>query len=119
MSQKEDPALDTLEEALAARSPRYFRASGGNAHGRSGYEDTERFAEVLMVLQECALLVGEKLEMNAVAYSYMYDGEETAGFRFDQNTDPNDPQVVGAIQNRRVSMREFTQGLNDYMQNQK
>lgn len=108
--------LAALQEALTKRTPRYFRASGGSAHGQTGYEDTEKFAETLMVLQECALLVGEKLEMNAVAYAYMYDGDETAGFRFDQNTDPSNPQVVGAMQNRRVSMREFTSGLNDYME---
>ena len=46
----------------------------------------------------------------------LLDGEETAGFRFDQNTDPNNPMVIGALQNRRVSMREFTQGINEYMQ---
>ncbi len=116
MSQDNEAALQSLEEALANRTPRYFRAGGGNAHGHSGYADTERFAEILMVMQECALLVGEKLEMSSVAYAYMYDGEETIGFRFDPNTNPNDPQVVGAIQNRRASMRDFTQGLLEYME---
>ena len=110
-----DSTESSLEEALKNKTPRYFRASGGNAHGRSGIEDTERFADALMVLQECALLVGERLEMNAVSYAYMYDGDSTAGFKFDQSTDPNDPQVVGALQNRRVPMREFTAGMNQYM----
>ncbi|MDF1811806.1 MAG: hypothetical protein P1V20_06315 [Verrucomicrobiales bacterium] len=105
-----------LQTALLNKIPRYFRASGGSAHGKTGVQDTEKFAELLMVLQECALLVGERLEMNAVSYAYMYDGDETSGFRFDQSSDPANPQVVGAIQNRRVSMREFTVGLNEYME---
>ena len=116
MSQDNPTVQAAHEEALANKTPRYFRASGGSAHGKTGIQDTEKFAETLMVLQECALLVGERLEMNAVSYAYMYDGEETAGFRFDQNTDPSNPQVVGALQNRRVSMREFTAGLNRYME---
>lgn len=115
MSQDNETVKAALNKALTNRTPRFFRASGGSAHGRTGYEDTERFAETLMVLQECALLVGERLEMNAVSYAFMYDGEDTAGFKFDQNSDPASPQVVGALQNRRVSMREFTTGLNDYM----
>ena len=97
------------------KNPRFFRASGGSAHGRTGYQDTERFADALMVLQECALLIGEKMEMNAVSYAYMYDGEDTKGFRFDQNSDPASPEVVGAIQNSRVSMREFTESINEFM----
>ena len=68
-----------------------------------------------MVLEECALLVGERLEMKAVSYAYMYEGSDTVGFRFDQNTNPSDPHVVGAIQNRRVSMREFTESLNEFI----
>ena len=115
MNQENDPAQVALEEALQNKNPRFFRASGGSAHGRTGYQDTERFAEALMVLQECSLLVGEKLEMNAVSYAYMYDGEETVGFRFDQSSDPSSPEVVGAIQNSRVSMREFTQSMNNFM----
>lgn len=115
MNQENDVALQALEEALQNRTPRYFRASGGNAHGSTGMQDTERFAETLMVLQECALLVGERLEMNAVSYAYMYDGEETAGFKFDQNSDPGNPTVVGALQNKRAAMREFTNGLHEQM----
>ena len=117
MSQENDAALTALNEALTNHTPRYFRASGGNAHGQTGYDDTAKFGEALMVLQECALLVGERLEMNAVSYAYMYDGNETVGFKFDQNTNPNDPQVVGAIQNQRVAMRQFTEGLNNFIDN--
>lgn len=117
MSQDTDTAQIALNEALANFNPRYFRASGGNAHGETGYEDTAKFGEALMVLQECALLIGERLEMNAVSYAYMYDGNETVGFKFDQNTNPNEPQVVGAIQNQRVAMRQFAEGLNDYINN--
>ncbi len=116
MSLDPESVQAALAQALNQKLPRYFRASGGSAHGQTGYRDTEKFAETLMVLQECALLVGERLEMNAVTYAFMYDGDETSGFRFDQTTDPNNPQVVGALQNRRVAMREFTTGLSQYME---
>lgn len=118
MSQQTDAsAQKALDDALTNQTPRFFRATGGNAHGQTGYEDTARFGELLMVLQECALLVGERLEMNAVSYAYMYDGNDTVGFRFDQNTNPDNPHVVGAIQNRRVSMQQFTDSLNEFIDN--
>ena len=104
-----------LADALESRSPRFFRASGGNAHGQTGVDDTAKFAESLMVLQECALLVGEKLAMSAVSYVYVYEGNETVGFKFDQDSNPANPEVVGALQNQRVPMREFSDSLNEYM----
>lgn len=103
-----------LLEALKNREPRYFRASGGNAHGQTGVDDTSKFAESLMVLQECALLVGERLEMSAVSYVYVYEGNQTLGFKFDQDSNPTNPEVVGAVQNRRVAMNEFSEGLDQF-----
>lgn len=110
------PPNEILADALRSRSPRFFRASRDEAKGRSGPEDTARFAENLMVLQECALLLGEKLGMSAVAHAVLYEGEETAGFCFDPNTNPQVPGVAGAIVNRRMPMREFLQSLRDFIQ---
>jgi len=109
------PINEALAEALRARRPRYFRASRGSAKGKTGEEDTGRFADNLMILQECALLVGEKLEMSAVSHALLYEGEETAGFCFDPNSNSQNPDVAGAIVNRRMPMREFVQSLRDFI----
>ncbi len=110
------PLNDTLAEALRLRRPRFFRAARGAAKGKTGPEDTARFAENLMVLQECALLVGERLGMSAVAHAVLCEGDETAGFCFDPNTNSQNPDVAGAIVNRRMPMREFLQSVRDFIQ---
>ncbi len=109
------PNNEALAEALRARRPRFFRASRGAAKGKTGPEDTARFADHLMVLQECALLVGEKLDMRAVAHAALHEGDETAGFCFDPDSSPQNPDVVGAIVNRRMPMREFIQAMRDFI----
>jgi hypothetical protein len=106
---------EALRVALASRSLRFFRASRGSAKGHTGPEDTGRFAENLMVLQECALLLGEKLEMSAVSHAVYYEEDETAGFCFDPNSSSQNPDVAGAIVNRRMPMREFIASVRDYI----
>ncbi len=107
------PTNEVLAEALRARRPRFFRASRGAAKGKTGPEDTARFANHLMVLQECALLVGEKLEMSAATHAVLHEGNETAGFCYDPASNSQDPDVVGAIVNRRMPMREFVETMRD------
>jgi hypothetical protein len=104
-----------LADALEKQRPRYFRASGGAARGRSGRADTERFADELVTLQECAQIVGDRLEMHAIAFGVIYDREETIGFRYDPNSDPRKPELVGGLVNRRMPMRELLAGLNQFM----
>ncbi len=115
MSETTDEKKTALKEAIAQQKPRFFRAGGGVARGKTGREDTEKFAANLMALQECALLLGEKLDMNAVAYSVCYDNDETIGFCYDQNSNPHSPDVVGAIVNRRMPMREFLASVRDHI----
>lgn len=112
-----DPPLQNsiMKKALEKGRLRYFRASRGTARGKSGREDTEVFADNLMVLQECALLIGECLEMNAVAHAIVYDGETACAFQFDQNSNPKNPELVGALVNRRIPMREMLAGLREYI----
>lgn len=113
----EEPSSDNemLNEALANRSLRFFRASRGSAKGKTGPEDTARFADNLMVLQECALLLGEKLGMNAVASAVCHEKGETIGFCFDPNSNPQNPEVAGGIVNRRMPFREFVSSVRDYI----
>lgn len=116
MEETSPPANEVLAESLRQRRPRFFRASRGAAKGKSGPEDTARFAEDLMILQECALLVGEKLGMSAVSHAVLYEGEETAGFCFDLRSRPDTPDVAGAIVNRRMPVREFLQSIADFIE---
>lgn len=115
MERNEGNINEALQAALASRSMRFFRAGRGSAKGRTGPEDTGRFADNLMVLQECALLLGEKLEMSAVSHAVYYEGEETAGFCFDPNSSSQNPDVAGAIVNRRMPMKEFISSVRDYI----
>lgn len=108
-------ANSVLADSLEKRKPRFFRAAGGSARGRSGREDTERFAEELMTLQECAQIIGERLEMNAIAFGAFYDNSDTSAFRYDPGSDPRTPELVGALVNRRMPMRELLNQLNDFM----
>ncbi len=114
MNEKENSQA-ALQEKLARCEPRYFWASASSAHGETGYEDTAKFAETLMVLQECALLVGERLGMPSITHAFMYDANETAGFCFDPNSDPASPLVAGALQNRRVLMKDFGAGIQNFL----
>lgn len=104
-----------LAEALQRQKPRYFRVGGGAARGKTGRADTERFADELVTLRECAQIIGDRLEMSAISFAVIYDGPETLGFRYDPNSDPRKPELVGAIVNRRMPMRELLSGLNDFM----
>lgn len=107
------PVNEALAEALRTRQPRIFRASRGAATGVTGHEDTARFAENLMVLQECAHLLGEALALHDVKSAVLYEGKEMAGFCFDPASNPQDPDAVGAMVNRRVAVREFLQSLQE------
>ncbi len=108
------PMNETLTEAMKHRHPRFFRADRGAAKGKTGPADTARFAEHLTVLQECALLVGEKLGMSSVSHAVLYDGDETAGFCFDPHSNPQSPDVAGAMVNRRMPMREFIEAVKEF-----
>ena len=115
MEENDETGLKALAEALKDRQMRYFRASRGSAKGRTGPDDTSRFADNLMILQECALLLGEKMGMSAVAHAVVYEGDETAGFCFDPNTNSQNPEVAGALVNRRIPIREFISSVRDYI----
>jgi len=104
-----------LDEALAHGRLRYFRASGGEATGRTGDADTARFGEDLMVLQECALLLGEKLGMDAVSSAVCHEQGETFGFCYDPSSDPQEPVVFGGIVNRRMPFGEFVKAIRAHL----
>ncbi len=113
-----DTSNEQLNEALENQSLRYFRASRGAAKGKTGPEDTSRFADSLMVLQECAILLGEQLDMNSVSSAISYEGDETVGFCFDPNSSSQNPVVAGGIVNRRMPLKEFVSSIREYIDSQ-
>ena len=115
MADVADSQNPVLQNALQNGEVRFFTASRGSATGKTGPEDTARFAENLMVLQECAILLGEKLGMHAVASVVAYENEETIGFCFDPNSNPQEPVVAGAIVNRRKPVREFVGSIREFI----
>lgn len=106
---------EMLRDALERRIPRFFRAAAGSARGRTGREDTEKFAEDLMTLQECSQIVGERLEMQAISYALFYEGDSAFGYRFDPNSHPSRPELVGIMVNRRLPMREMLAAMNEFL----
>ena len=61
------------------------------------------------------ILLGEKLGMHAVASATCYENGETMGFCFDQNSNPQNPEVAGGIVNRRMPFREFVGSVRAYI----
>lgn len=115
MAENSASVNEFLQVALRERRPRFFRASMGAAKGKTGAEDTGRFAENLMLLQECAVLLGEKLDMSAVSHALFYEGDETSGFCFDPNSNSQNPDLAGAIVNRRMPMRDFLGSIREFI----
>ncbi|MDF1824178.1 MAG: hypothetical protein P1U68_06030 [Verrucomicrobiales bacterium] len=115
MSEEEKSDNEMLTEALENGRIRFFQASRGSASGKTGHEDTALFADNLMTLQECAILLGEKLGMHAVASTTVYEKSETIGFCFDPNSNPQNPRVAGGIVNRRMPFREFNRSIRDFI----
>ena len=103
MAKFAEASRELLEQALASNELRYFTASGGEAMGKTGPEDTAEFAELLVALQECAQLLGETLEMGAVSSAICVKGDETAGFCCDPNLHLLKPFTFkGSGRNQRV-----------------
>lgn len=98
---------EALAAALGAGAPRLFHASRGMAKGHTGPADTERFADSLMVLQECSQIIGERLGMRSVSRAALYEGETAAAFSYLPGTSVENPEVVGALVNRRMPLREL------------
>ncbi len=115
MADLANPDNPLLQESLNEGQIRFFTAKRGSATGRTGPDDTARFAENLMVLQECAILLGEKLGMNAVASVVSCEDAETVGFCFDPDSNPQEPVVAGGIVNRRYSIQEFVDSIREYI----
>ncbi len=118
MAKVAESSQELLEQALEEGELRFFTASRGAARGKTGPEDTAKFADSLMALQECALLLGETLGMDAVASATSVQGDETVGFCFDPNSDPQDPVLAGAIVNRKMEVSEFVASIRDFIDEQ-
>ena len=98
-------------EALRTGQPRFFRAGEGRAKGKTGSEDLEEFVEMLDLLQESSVRIGNQLEMDAVSHCAVFEEKQTSAYRYDPDSDPQRPMVRGALVNRQVPIRELLEGL--------
>lgn len=115
MAKVAQTSQELLNQAIEAKELRFFTASRGAARGKTGPDDTAKFADHLMALHKCALLLGETLEMDAVSSAISVQGDETAGFCFDPNSDPQDPVIAGAIVNRKMEVSEFVNSIREFI----
>jgi len=100
-----------LDLALETRQPRYFRVGNGNTMGRTGSGDLEIFTENLSQLQDCSIRMGNLLEMEAVSHCVVYEKDSTIAYRYDSDSNPRKPMVVGAMVNRQMPIRQLLTDL--------
>jgi hypothetical protein len=103
----------SLLEALRNGQPRFFRAGEGSARGKSGNEDLGEFVEMLDLLQEASVRIGNQLEMNAVSHCVVFEESQTSAYRYDPGSDPQRPMVSGALVNRQVPVKELLTAMGD------
>jgi hypothetical protein len=94
-------------EALRNGQPRFFRAGEGRASGKTGSEDLEEFAEMLDLLQESSVQIGNQLEMNSVSHCVVFEEKKASAYRYDPGSDPRRPKVIGALVNRQIPVGEL------------
>ena len=104
---------ERLNFALQTQQPRYFRVGNGDAEGRTGAGDLEAFTENLSLLQNCSIRMGNLLEMDAVSHCVVYEKDSTIAYRYDSDSNPRQPVVVGAMVNRQVPIRQLLADLAD------
>lgn len=110
-----DPLTDEqrLDDLLKRREPRFFRAGKGKARGRTGTTDIEAFVDNLSLLQDCSVRMGNQLEMDTVSHCVVYEKDATTAYRYDADSNPRQPMVVGALVNRQMPVREILRQLGE------
>ena len=69
--------------------------------------------ENLALLQECGVRMGEQLKMDTVSHCAIYEEKSTVAYRYDSESNPRDPMIVGAMVNRQMTMRDLLSQLAD------
>jgi len=103
--------IELRDLALTTQQVRYFRVGDGAALGRTGAEDLEAFSENLSLLQDCSIRMGNLLEMEAVSHCVVYEKDSTIAYRYDPDSNPRKPMVVGAMVNRHLPIRKLLADL--------
>ncbi len=102
---------ELLDLALTTQGARYFRVGNGGSRGCTGAGDLEAFSENLGLLQDCSIRMGNLLEMEAVSHCVVYEKDSTIAYRYDSDSNPRNPMVVGAMVNRQVPIRKLLTDL--------
>lgn len=109
----EDSSAEALREALENGVPRLFGVSAHGIRGRTGQEDTEAIGRDLRMMKEGSEAIGEELGMETIGYVVLYEGDSAVAYRYDPESNPRDPRLIGAIVNRRMPMRKLLKIMGD------
>lgn len=85
----------------------FFRVSSQGITGDMDSSERKIVSTKLGGMKEGSEAIGEVLEMNTVGYVAMYEGDSTIAYRYDPESDPNIPHLIGAVINQRVPMGDL------------
>lgn len=91
--------------------PRMFSISANGIEGASGEEDRKAMSGNFLVMKDGSEAIGEVMEMNTVAYVVMYEGDSTIAYRYDPESNPSAPHLIGLMANRRMPMGNLLRDL--------
>ncbi|MCF6311124.1 MAG: hypothetical protein L3J39_01610 [Verrucomicrobiales bacterium] len=82
----------------------FFRVSSQGLTSDFDPEEQQRVSSKVASMREGSEAIGEALEMNTVGYVVLYDDDSTLAYRYDPESDPMRPHLIGATTSQRVSM---------------
>lgn len=106
-------SAEFLREALENGVPRFFCVSAQGIRGRTGQADAEAIGRDLGMMKEGSEVIGEELGMETIGYVVLYDGDSAVAYRYDSDSNPRNPRLIGAMVNRRMPMRELLKAMGD------
>ncbi len=104
---------EVLREALENGVPRMFTVSAQGIRGRTGQRDAEAIGRDLRMMKEGSEAIGEELGMETIGHVVLYDGDSAVAYRYDPESNPRDPRLIGAMVNRRIPMWKLLKTMGD------
>lgn len=89
----------------------FFKFSKEGVTGALGSQVKNEISAKLISMREGSEAIGVELEMETVGYVAMYDGDSTIAYRYDPESDPCSPHLVGALLDQRVPMGNLLKQL--------
>jgi hypothetical protein len=108
-----ESSAEILREALENGVPRFFGVTAQGIRGRTGQEDAEAIGRDLQMMKEGSEAIGEELGMETIGYVVLYEGDSAVAYRYDPESSPRNPRLIGAMVNRRMPMRKLLKSMGD------